>query len=150
MNVLESAMALADHLFAYGTLRRAVGHAMHDVLAPQSTFVGEGVVSARMFDLGSYPGIVLSDEPADRVMGDVFHLAPDSAESLLASLDDYEGIGSEHEPPHEYVRKVVDVRMADGRSIEAWAYVLVGSVPSRPRILTWPDPHKRQSWHRER
>jgi gamma-glutamylcyclotransferase (GGCT)/AIG2-like uncharacterized protein YtfP len=143
-------MAVVDHLFAYGTLRRTAGHAAHELLARCSTFVGEGVVSARMFDLGSYPGIVLSDEPADRVIGDVYLLAADCSESVLARLDNYEGVGLEHPAPHEYVRQPVDVRMADGRSIEAWAYVLVDAFPARPRILTWPETHKRDSWHRER
>lgn len=137
---LELAMAIAVRLFAYGTLRMGMGHAMHQVLAPHATFIGEGTVSARLFNLGSYPGIVLSDQSGDRVIGDVFHLAPESAGSLLSALDDYEGIGPAHPLPHEYAREAVDVLMSDGRSIRAWAYVLTDPLPSWPRIVTWPLP----------
>jgi hypothetical protein len=36
--------------------------------------------------------------------------------------------------PHEYRREVVDVRLNDGRTIPAWAYILTEGNPPYPRI----------------
>jgi gamma-glutamylcyclotransferase (GGCT)/AIG2-like uncharacterized protein YtfP len=136
------AMNDITHLFVYGTLRRAVGHPMHDVLAQSSTFVGEASVNAKMFDRGNYPGIVLSDQAADRVAGDVFDLASEMAAPVLRTLDEYEGIGPGNPLPHEYTRQVVAVHMSAGHTITAWAYVLTHHPSERSRIVSWPDKHE--------
>jgi gamma-glutamylcyclotransferase (GGCT)/AIG2-like uncharacterized protein YtfP len=107
---------------------------MYRVLARSARFAGDGKVRARLFDLGEYPGIVISTDPADNVTGEIYELPAVGAEGILRVLDDYEGIGPADPEPHEYRREVVRVTLEDGQSLRAWAYVLADSHPDYPRI----------------
>jgi len=113
---------LFDRLFVYGTLRSDSGHAMHDALAEGAVLVGRGAVDGSIVDLGEYPGLVL--ERAGTTTGEVWELHD---ASLLARLDAYEGIGPAAEVQEPYERVRVDVRLADGRTVEAWAYAWRGA-----------------------
>ena len=113
-------------LFVYGTLmRRAAGWRFgkreRDRLAGESTFVAEATLRARVYDLGSYPGLVLSDDPADVVHGEVLRLADPAASFVW--LDPYESIGPADHPDNEYRRVVVQVRTETGAALEVWTYV---------------------------
>lgn len=126
--------AAPKHLFVYGTLRDDLHHDIYRVLVRASRFVDEGVVHAKLFDLGKYPGMVLSDSGEDRVKGEVYRLASGTANATLKILDDYEGLGPTVPIPHEYRRQVVKVRLKNGLIVSAWAYVLATEQPKRPRI----------------
>ena len=132
------------HIFVYGALRDDPHHGMYHVLARSAAFAGDGSVNARLYDLGEYPGIVMSSSHEDIVIGEVYELDPNDAPSVLRVLDDYEGLGPNDPAPHEYRRTVVQVRLTDGRIVPAWAYVLSQADPSHPRIpvsdyLKWRD-----------
>jgi len=111
-------------LFVYGTLRRLYGHPQHAMLERNSEFVGEGAIQAQLFYLGNYPGALLSVEPSDRVIGEVYRLDGCQADDTLRQLDEYEGLGQADPEACEYRREVVTVRLADGSMVHAWAYVL--------------------------
>jgi len=113
-----------QHLFVYGTLRKAVGHAMHRVLERAARMVGLATVRGALYDLGSYPGLVITGHDVDRVKGEVYALDPDGAEAALALLDAYEGCAPSDPMPHEYRRVRVQVTFDDGADDEAWTYVL--------------------------
>jgi len=56
-----------SQLFVYGRLR-LTGEAPAFVLfAEHATYFDDGRVQAKMYDFGSYPGVVLSDCADDRV-----------------------------------------------------------------------------------
>ena len=93
---------------------------MHALLS-SATFVGPGEFRGRLYDLGNYPGVVASDDPADRVHGEVYRLQDPAA--TLARLDQYEGCGETDLAPTEYVRVTADVRLADGVAIHAHLYL---------------------------
>jgi gamma-glutamylcyclotransferase (GGCT)/AIG2-like uncharacterized protein YtfP len=128
------ARSVAKHLFVYGTLREDPRHHMYRVLARSSVFVGDGFVNARLFDLGGYPGMALAGSPDERVVGELYRLKRTDAHEVLSTLDEYEGLGPGDPRPHEYRREVVDVRLNDGRTIPAWAYILTEGNPPYPRI----------------
>jgi gamma-glutamylcyclotransferase (GGCT)/AIG2-like uncharacterized protein YtfP len=137
-----------EHLFVYGTLRRGAQHEMRQVVARGARFVGHGVVRARLFDLGDYPGMALSDFDEDRVVGDVYRLLPARAGATLDVLDDYEGLGRNDPVPRLYCRNVVRVQLRDGPAVRAWAYVLAMPDPPYPRItegeyLQWKQKRAR-------
>ena len=124
---------MSNHLFVYGTLMRRFGHPMHEALARCADFIGEASVQGRLYDLGRYPGLVLSYTPADTVVGELYRLrAPD----VLRVLDDYEGCAPGDPEPHEYVRRRVVVSDADGGAIEAWTYVYNRPVEQQARIAS--------------
>lgn len=118
--------ATPARLFVYGTLMRAalnwrLGEPQRDRLARESTFVGGATLAARLYDLGDYPGLLLSDDAADVVHGEVVELADPAAS--FTWLDPYESIVAGDEAASEYRRVVVMVRMETGRTLDAWTYV---------------------------
>ena len=109
-------------LFVYGTLRRGSASLMAERLAGQATFVGEGTVSGRLFDTGSYPACVPTTNPAERVYGEVFALRADTKDELLAVLDQYEGYAPDARYSSLFVREATIVRFVDGSEEVAWIY----------------------------
>jgi gamma-glutamylcyclotransferase (GGCT)/AIG2-like uncharacterized protein YtfP len=100
-----------DLAFVYGTLMR--GFPLHRLLEGRAEYVSRGTVSARLIDLGTYPGAVPDAHGA--VHGEVYRLR-DTA--LWRVLDSVEG--------PQYHRDVVRVRMADDREVAAFMYWYVG------------------------
>ncbi|MDP9190516.1 MAG: gamma-glutamylcyclotransferase [Acidobacteriota bacterium] len=117
---------LADtptQLFVYGTLRSDPSHEMFHVLARRAKFLGEARVAGRLYDLGEYPGMVL--RPDDRyVKGELYDVRPEYWNEVIQQLDRYEGCEDGDPQPHEYRRELVEAELSNGRSVEAWAYVL--------------------------
>ena len=124
------------NLFVYGTLRDDPAHEVFRVLARNAEFIGEATVSGRLYDLGEYPGLVLSPGGPDRVKGELYRLNESTAGSTLTVLDDYEGMGPSDPLPHEYRRALVTADLADGRSMTAWAYILDRPSTALPRIMS--------------
>ncbi|MGH6736412.1 MAG: gamma-glutamylcyclotransferase family protein [Methyloceanibacter sp.] len=111
-----------NHLFVYGTLRHESPHPMARRLRTQARLVGKGSVPGRLYDMGWYPaGVHDAGEKRRRIIGDVYALKPDS--KLLAELDAYEAIGV------HYRRVPVEVKLATGGTIHAWAYLFVAESP---------------------
>jgi gamma-glutamylcyclotransferase (GGCT)/AIG2-like uncharacterized protein YtfP len=81
----------------------------------------------RLYDLGWYPGVVPSDDPADLVRGELFAL-PSAAAPLLAELDRYEG--------PEFSRVCAPVTLADASAVESWIYLYTREVNGLPRIAS--------------
>jgi len=119
-------------LFVYGTLRRQGGGRMHRLLARHGAFVGEATYQGRLYRIGHYPGVVPSDDPADRVRGEVYRLPRPAL--LLPRLDAYEGCGPGFRDPTEYVRAIQGVRLADGRTLSAWVYLYNRPVAKLRRV----------------
>jgi gamma-glutamylcyclotransferase (GGCT)/AIG2-like uncharacterized protein YtfP len=112
-----------DSLFVYGTLKR--GGSRHDLLAQRADLVGEASFAGRLYDLGTYPGLVVSGIVHGRVQGEVFRLR-EPRQELLAQLDAYEG--------ELFERKAGDVELAAGGRVLAWIYVYRGPTAGRPSI----------------
>ena len=118
--------ARIDTLFVYGTLMHAadgwrIGRAQRERLARESEWLGPATLKACLYDLGDYPGIVLSDTAGDVVHGEVVRLA--HAERSFRWLDAYESIVPGDPDASEYIRSVVKVTFADGAVCEAWTYL---------------------------
>jgi len=116
--------ANCNFIFVYGTLRKDAGHELFHVLARNAAFVGEAVVRGRLFNLGSYPGVVLSDDPAESVKGELYEIAQSKQKAVLDLLDHYEGCAPDDREPHEYRRELVDVSTTPGATVQAWVYLL--------------------------
>lgn len=110
-----------EYLFVYGTLRRGTETNMHQLLAQHSDFVGHATCQGRLYRIAHYPGAVPSDDPAQRVKGEVYALREPA--SLLPALDEYEECGPGAAEPAEYARVRQEVVLSDGRSLIAWVYL---------------------------
>jgi gamma-glutamylcyclotransferase (GGCT)/AIG2-like uncharacterized protein YtfP len=141
---------MTRHLFVYGTLRAAARHPMHRVLELSASLVGGATVQARLYDLGSYPGIVPSGQPADLVAGELYEFFEATADEALRTLDDYEQVGPRFPEPHQYKRVILDVRLNTGAAVPAWAYVLTKEAPPHQRVpasdyLAWKSSQRSSS-----
>jgi gamma-glutamylcyclotransferase (GGCT)/AIG2-like uncharacterized protein YtfP len=72
------------HVFVYGTLRRGD---VRDITAlrPEPRFIGMASVAGTLYDLGSYPGVVLGG--AGRVIGEVYAISAE-LESQLDAIEE--------------------------------------------------------------
>ena len=124
----------SDRLFVYGTLMRGFDHPMARLLAANADFVGEARCRGRLYLVRHYPGLVLSDDPAELVHGEVYRLrAPDD---LLREFDMYEACGEGFAPPTEYLRQMLQVALTDGAACEAWTYLYNWPIAHLPRIVS--------------
>ena len=128
-------------LFVYGTLMSglscAMGREQRERLGREARSFGAGSVQGRLYDLGSYPGLVESDDPGERVMGEVLRLNAPSR--TLAELDAYEGVGAgdgKHAEPDEYERVPMPARLAGGTLVSAWVYVYRGALTGKSWIMS--------------
>ena len=124
----------SNRLFVYGTLMRGFDHPMAQLLTRSADFIGEARCQGRLYLVKHYPGLVLSDHPADIVFGELYRLrAPDE---LLREFDMYEACGEGFAEPTEYVRQMLPVT-SEGRSVdEAWTYLYNWPVARLSRIVS--------------
>jgi gamma-glutamylcyclotransferase (GGCT)/AIG2-like uncharacterized protein YtfP len=106
-------MAGPNHLFVYGTLRSECPHPMARTLAKSAELVGAARIRGRLYQVASYPGLILSDGAEEWVKGEVHRLSDPLA--LLPPLDDYEGF--------EFERVVTEATLSDGSRSRCWVYV---------------------------
>ena len=125
---------ISNRLFVYGTLMRGFDHPMAQLLSRSADFIGEARCQGRLYLVKHYPGLVLSDHPADVVFGELYRLrAPGE---LLREFDMYEACGEGFAEPTEYVRQMLPVT-SEGRSVdEAWTYIYNWPVAHLPRIVS--------------
>ena len=93
----------SDRLFVYGTLMRGFDHPMAKLLSANADFLGQARCRGRLYLIKHYPGLVLSDDPADIVHGELFRLR--EREAMLHEFDMYEACGDNFPQPTEYVRQ---------------------------------------------
>ena len=122
----------SDRLFVYGTLMRGFDHPMAQLLSRAADFVGEARCRGRLYLVRHYPGLVLSDDPAEVVFGELYRLR--QPEALLREFDMYEACGEGFPEPTEYLREQVDVTLPDGAAGKAWTYVYNWPVTGLPII----------------
>jgi gamma-glutamylcyclotransferase (GGCT)/AIG2-like uncharacterized protein YtfP len=124
----------SDHLFVYGTLMRGFDHPMAQLLSRSADFIGEARCLGRLYLIKHYPGLVLSEDPAERVFGELYRLRQPDA--LLREFDMYEACGEGFAEPTEYIRQMLPVTLADEGVKEAWTYIYNWPVAGLPRIAS--------------
>ena len=101
---------MSKHLvFVYGSLRRGNAGAM-SVRFYDATYVGDGQVCGRLYDLGAYPGLLL-DESGAVVTGEVYEVTDET----LSKLDQFELTS-------DYERREVEVEQGTVLK-QCWIYV---------------------------
>ena len=124
----------SNNLFVYGTLMRGFDHPMAKLLSKRADFLGEAKCKGRLYRVKHYPALVLSNDPADIVFGELYRLH--ARDALLREFDMYEACGEGFAEPTEYVRKMLNVTLDDGSASEAWTYVYNWPVTRLPRIAS--------------
>jgi gamma-glutamylcyclotransferase (GGCT)/AIG2-like uncharacterized protein YtfP len=82
--------------------------------------VGSGFVRGHLYDLGSYPGVVL-DDAGDEIPGTIFQLPEES--EVLRRLDEYEEFDAARPEASLFIRREWPVTRNDRRgTIICWVY----------------------------
>jgi gamma-glutamylcyclotransferase (GGCT)/AIG2-like uncharacterized protein YtfP len=123
----------SDNLFVYGTLMRGFDHPVAQLLSRSADFIGEARCRGRLYLVTHYPALVLSDDPAEIVFGELFRLR--APQELLREFDMYEACGEGFAEPTEYIRQMLSVTLEDGTA-EAWTYVYNWPVAHLTRIMS--------------
>jgi gamma-glutamylcyclotransferase (GGCT)/AIG2-like uncharacterized protein YtfP len=106
-------------LFVYGTLMKGLGEDWQDKVGAR--LIGHGRISAKLYDLGDYPGAVTSEDARRHVEGEVYQLDdPDLATKIL---DQHEEFFPPDIGKSLFVRKELPVAMRDGTQKRAWVYL---------------------------
>jgi gamma-glutamylcyclotransferase (GGCT)/AIG2-like uncharacterized protein YtfP len=109
-----------EYLFVYGTLLNGVTNEMSAFLSLHAEFHSQGYFYGKLFDVGEYPGAILSSKQTEKVYGTVFRL-PD-AEKVFPVLDAYEEVGEAFPQPNEYTREKITV-YTQHKQIICWTYL---------------------------
>ena len=103
----------ARHVFVYGTLRRGEQRDINQ-LRPTPKLLGAGYVAGMLYDLGSYPGVVLGG--AHRVEGELYEILP----ALERQLDEIEAVWPA--PDAQYRRRGVLAHLSSGGDVHCLVY----------------------------
>ena len=123
------------HLFVYGSLVAAAGHAQGARLRQEALLVGPATIGGRLYRVSWYPALRPAEAAADRVTGELYRLNHPSRS--LAWLDEYEGIlpgCTSAAASDEYQRSEQPVTLAAGETISAWVYLYRLPLPEHARV----------------
>lgn len=120
-----------DHVFVYGTLQDGFSNPGRDILTTHARYVGPARVEGALYDLGSFPALVVDVEDPGTVTGEVYELTADPR-TALERLDRYEGAAGD--TPGPYRREVLTIELEDGSTLPAFTYVWTEPVDASDRV----------------
>mgnify|MGYP001626156955 FL=1 len=119
-------------LFVYGTLRSCNDNDVRRDLSKNSSYVGEAYYRGKLYLVDSYPALISSDDPSDKVIGEVYRL---HNSETIEKIDKYEECGELFPKPYEFIRVQDVVTMIDSRaSVECFVYLYNRKVEGLTRI----------------
>jgi gamma-glutamylcyclotransferase (GGCT)/AIG2-like uncharacterized protein YtfP len=120
-------------LFVYGSLRSGFKSRAYEYISRFFSFVGDAKVKGKLYDLGTYPAGVSSDDDS-YIIGELYTIKHQPEFGwAIGQLDDYEGVAVESDEMQLYERGLVDVIINDSTT-PAWIYWYMGSVEGKPLI----------------
>ena len=124
---------MINHLFVYGTLLHPIQSNITNQLQGNSTLKGHAYIPGRLFDLGSYPGLIWDKASEYQVYGQIFSLHDPLR--LIPMLDLYEGIHPKSPGDTEYVRVAKSVSCGE-EIIDCWMYLYNRPTDNLPEITS--------------
>jgi gamma-glutamylcyclotransferase (GGCT)/AIG2-like uncharacterized protein YtfP len=111
---------LIQQLFTYGTLMRGECRSRH-LFPDKARLARSAVAKGMLLDLGSYPGMVVAEDDASQVLGELCELV--SPAETLGCLDRVEGFVGYGKDGSLFRRAIVSVTTAGGLVHPAWVYL---------------------------
>jgi gamma-glutamylcyclotransferase (GGCT)/AIG2-like uncharacterized protein YtfP len=115
-------------LFIYGTLLNEDNEYAR-YLKNNSRFYSTGKLKGKLYDIGEYPGAVLSD--GEHIYGSILEI--NDPEKVLPIIDDYEGFGDNQFQPNEFIRVLTKIGTISG-FVNCWVYLYNLPVTGLKRI----------------
>lgn len=123
-----------QQVFVYGSLRRGFQHPAYEYISRYFSFVAEGKVKGKLYDMGEYPAAVPDADSESLIIGELYRINhPAEFRWAIAQLDDYEGLNTEDNEMPLYRREPVIVYL-DGQTEKAWVYWFNGKVSGNPKV----------------
>lgn len=123
------------HLFVYGSLRKGFQSPAYDYISRFFKFIGVAKVKGKLYDLGTYPAGVPSEEDCF-IVGELYQAKNEHEFSwAIGQLDDYEGVDVETDEVQLYRRCASQVFFND-ETIQAWIYWYKGEIAGKPEITS--------------
>jgi gamma-glutamylcyclotransferase (GGCT)/AIG2-like uncharacterized protein YtfP len=120
-------------LFVYGSLRSGFKGPAYDYISRFFKLVGEAKVRGLLFDMGSYPAGIPTNE-SNFIVGELYESNNRNEFSwAIGQLDDYEGVTVEPDEVQLYRREITEV-YTNGQVTHAWIYWFNGNVSGHPVI----------------
>lgn len=120
-------------LFVYGSLRSGFRSPAYEYISRYFTFSGEAKVRGKLFDMGSYPAGIATNE-SNFITGELYEAnSPHEFSWAIGQLDDYEGVSVEPDEVQLYRRELTEV-FTKGSVSHAWIYWYNGDVSGRPFV----------------
>ena len=121
-------------LFVYGSLRSGFRSPAYEYISRFFTLVGDAHVNGKLYDMGSYPAGIPTDEESSLIKGELYRINDENEFSwAIGQLDDYEGVSVDFDEVQLYRRELTNVH-CNNEDTYAWIYWYNGSVEGRPPI----------------
>ena len=104
------------------------------------SLISQASVAGTLFDLGDYPGLILSDRGL--VFGEVYRIHRESTQQLLDRLDIFERFDPTNRSESLFIRQMV--RMVEP-NIDAWLYIYNQDTCGHPIVASGKWQTYRQS-----
>ena len=125
--------ASPNRLFVYGSLRSGFRSPAYEYISRYFNLIGEGKVGGKLYDMGSYPAGLPSDD-GSYIIGELYAIRnEDEFAWAIGQLDDYEGVTVDFDEVQLYHRGKCQVKI-NGQEKEAWIYWYHGPVEGREVI----------------
>lgn len=122
-------------LFVYGSLRSGFQSPAYDYISHYFSLVGNGKVKGYLYDMGSYPAGVPTNDDAF-IIGELYSLNSETEFSwAFSQLDDYEGVSPDDGEPALYGRSLTTVYI-NNTTEQAWIYWFLGDVQQHPIVTS--------------
>ncbi|TLV00253.1 gamma-glutamylcyclotransferase family protein [Dyadobacter luticola] len=109
----------SPYFFTYGTLMSSFENPFSEKLRSNSSFIGRGTFTGKLYRISWYPGAVFNVLEKTKVYGEIYRL---HAQEIWKELDEYEDV-LEDENASLYVRKIIPVTLESGGEIACWTYL---------------------------
>ena len=120
-------------LFVYGSLRSGFRSPAYEYISRYFVFIGDARVRGKLFDLGSYPaGIKTNDNTF--IVGELYNIKSENEFAwAIGQLDDYEGVTVEPDEVQLYKREITEVNI-NNTITHAWIYWYNGDTSGKKLI----------------
>jgi len=123
-------------LFVYGSLRKGFHSPVYEYISRFFKFIGEAKVKGKLYDLGTYPAGVTTQDNESYILGELYQAINEHEFSwAYGKLDIYEEGSVEADKGQLYRREITEVRI-NGQMAHAWIYWYNGDVSGRPLIAS--------------
>ena len=134
--------ARKGYMFVYGTLLPRLAPPEIEQTVRRLRRVGRGTIRGRLFDLGEYPGAILTRN-GPMIQGMIFEVPNDP--EVLHRIDEFEGFDPARPKSSLFVRKRRHAQLQDGKKVFCWVYAYNRPVKDARPVATGDYSKSRRS-----